>query len=170
MNSREWISNSKKVNDNLRSEDRLKDKVFEVLGIVWNTVTDDIQVSTKQINSIQPATTKTEVLAANMPTFDPLGYLTPSTIAMNLFLPELWGKGREWDEKTSDEEIKRWKEIIGGLEYITDIFILRFVGNGPAQLLCFCDVSNKVYATAVYFRNITDDTVNLLFSKVRNAP
>lgn len=30
-----------------------KDKVLKVLGIAWNTVTDDIQILTKQINSMQ---------------------------------------------------------------------------------------------------------------------
>ena len=40
-----WISNSQKVNENQRSEDRLKDKILKVLGIVWDTVTDDIQMS-----------------------------------------------------------------------------------------------------------------------------
>ena len=70
----------------------------------------------------------------------------------------------------SNEEIKRWNEIIGGLEYVTDIHIPRFVSNGPAQLLCFCDASNKVYATAIYLRNISDGTVNLFFSRARNAP
>ena len=167
---REWISSSQKVNENRGSEDRLKDKVLKVLGIVWNTVTDDIQISMKQIDSIQPATTKREVLAATMSTFDPLGWFTPSTIVMKIFLQELWEKSREWDEKMSDDEIKRWKEIIGRLDYITDIHIPRFVGNGPAQLLCFCDASNKVYETAIYLRNIFDGTVNLLFSKARNAP
>ena len=70
----------------------------------------------------------------------------------------------------SDEEIKCWKEVIDRLECITDIHIPRFVGTGPAQLFCFCDASNKLYATAIYLRNITDGTVNLLFSKARNAP
>ena len=51
MNLREWISNSQKVNDNLPSKDRLNDNVLKVFGIVWNTVTDDIQTSTKQISS-----------------------------------------------------------------------------------------------------------------------
>ena len=93
MNLREWISNSQRVNDNIRSEDRLKDKVLKVLGIVWNTVKDDLQISTKQIDSIQPATTKTEVLATSMSTFDPLGWLTPSTIEMKIFLQKALGKG-----------------------------------------------------------------------------
>ena len=80
INLREWISSSQRVNDNLRSEGRLNDKVHKVLGICWNTVTDDIQISTKQIDSMQPATTKREVLVVTMSTFDPLGWLTPSTI------------------------------------------------------------------------------------------
>ena len=170
INLREWISSSQKVNDNLQSEDRLKDKVLKVFGIVWNTVTDDIQMSRTQSDSMQPATTKTEVLAATMSTFDPLGWLIPSAIVMKIFLQELWEKGREWDGKMSDGEIKRWKKIISGLEYNADIHIPRFVGNSSAQLLCFCDASNKVYATAIYLRNISEGTVNLIFSKTRNVP
>ena len=119
---------------------------------------------------MQPATTKRKLLATTMSTFDPFGWVIPSAIVMKIFLQELWEKGREWDEKISDEEIKCWKEIVDGLEYITDIHIPRFVSNDHAQLLCFCDASNKLYATAVYVRNISDGTVNLLFSKARIAP
>ena len=48
----------------------------------------------------------------------------------------------------------------------------RFVGNGSSQLLCFCDLSSKAYATAIYLRTIKNDkiTVNFVFSKARNAP
>ena len=119
---------------------------------------------------MQPATTKIEVLGATMSIFDPLGWLAPSAIVKEICWQEFWEKGREWDEKMSDEEIKRWKQIIGGLEYITDIHISRFVCNGPVQLLCFCDALNKVYATVIYLRNITVGTVNFFFSKARNAP
>ena len=38
INLGEWISNSQKVNDNLQFQNRLKDKVFKVLSIVWNTL------------------------------------------------------------------------------------------------------------------------------------
>ena len=86
MNLREWISSSQRVNDNLRSEDSLKDKVLKILGIVWNTVTDDIQISMKQIGSMQPATTKRKLLAATMSTFDPFGWVIPSAIVMKIFL------------------------------------------------------------------------------------
>ena len=49
---------------------------------------------------------------------------------MKIFLQELWVKCRDQDEKISDKEIICWKEIIGGLEYLTDIHISRFVDNG----------------------------------------
>ena len=71
---------------------------------------------------MEPATAKRDILPATMSTFDPLGWLTPSTIVMKIFLQELWEKG---------EEIKAWKEIIDELECITDIHIPRFVGNDP---------------------------------------
>ena len=88
---------------------------------------------------------------------------------MKTFSQELREKGREWNEKMSDEEIKPWKEIIGGLEYLTDVHIPRFVGNNPAQRLCFCDASSKVYATEIYLRNIYDGTM-LTLLKGTNAP
>ena len=84
MNLREWISNSLKKKDNVQSEEKLKDKVLKALGIVRKLITDDIQISTKQINNMQPASTKREVLAAIKLTFDLLDWLIPAIIAMNL--------------------------------------------------------------------------------------
>ena len=53
--------------------------------------------------------------------------------------------------------------------YLSIYHIQIFVANGLAQISCLCDASNKVYATAIYLKNITDDAVNLLFSKAQNA-
>ena len=128
-----------------------------------------MKISKKQINSMQLATTKREVLALTVSIFHPLGWLTPSIMMMKTFSLELREKSREWNEKMSDEEIKPSKEIIGGLEYLTDVHIPRFVGNNPAQLLCFCDASSKVYATEIYLRNISDGTM-LTLLKGTNAP
>ena len=66
MNLRESVSNSQKVNDNLRSEDKLKDKTLKVLDIVWNTVIEDIQISTKQINRMQPTTANRKVIVGTV--------------------------------------------------------------------------------------------------------
>ena len=84
MNLREWMSNSLKKKDKLQSEEKLKDKVLKALRIVRKLITDDIQISTKQINNMQPASTKREVLAAIKSTFDLLGWLISAIIAMKI--------------------------------------------------------------------------------------
>ena len=64
------------------------------------------------------------------------------------------------------------KGIMADLNGISSIHLLRFVGNESSQLLCFCDSSSKAYATVIYLRTIKNRkiTVNLVFSKARNAP
>ena len=97
---------------------------------------------------------------------------TPVTLKMKLFLKELWEKEKEWDERIGSEEITTWKGIMTDLNGISSIHLPRFVGNRSSQLLCFCDLSSKAYATAIYLRTIKNNkiTVNLAFSKARNAP
>ena len=92
MNLKEWISNSQKVNDNLRSEDKLKDKTLKVLDIVWNTVIEDIQISTKQINRMQPTTANRKVIVGTVKIRSSF-LLTPSTIVMKILFHDIfWGK------------------------------------------------------------------------------
>ena len=64
-----------------------------------------------------------------------------------------------------------WKGIMTDLNRISSIHVPRFTGNGSSQLLRFCDLSSKAYATISYLRAIKDDkiTVSLIFSKARNA-
>ena len=89
MNLKEWISNSQKVNDNLRSEDKLKDKTLKVLDIVWNTVIEDIQISTKQINRMQPTTANRKVIVGTVKIRSSF-LLTPSTIVMKILFHDIF--------------------------------------------------------------------------------
>ena len=40
MNLRDWISNSKFVNQNTSPNDQMIERVIKVLGLIWNTNTD----------------------------------------------------------------------------------------------------------------------------------
>ena len=40
MNFRDWISNTKFVNQNTSPNDQMIEKVIKVLGLIWNTNTD----------------------------------------------------------------------------------------------------------------------------------
>ena len=158
MNLGDWISNSKFVNENTSPDGLMKERVTKVLGLIWNTSTDEFSISTKKLENIEQTKTKREVLATLASIFDPLGMITPVPLKMKLFLQELWEKEKEWDGRLSSEEITIWRGIM------TDLSGISF--------LCFYDSSSKAYATVIYLRTIKNDriTVNLVFSKARNAP
>ena len=58
MNLREWLTNSPKVNNQIKPKDQIEERVTKVLGLVWNTNADELSISTKKLEIQQPATTK----------------------------------------------------------------------------------------------------------------
>ena len=172
MNLREWLTNSPEVNNKIEPEDQIEVKVTKVLGMVWNTQSDELSISTKKIETTEPATTKREVLATIASIYDPLGMMTPAIINMKIFLQELWEKEMEWDEPLDETDKDRWMSLTKDLKELSNVQLPRFVGNKKGQLLGFCDASRKAYATAIYLRTLIDDKVhvNLIFSKTKNAP
>ena len=57
MNLREWLTNSPKVNNQIKSKDQIEERVTKVLGLVWNTNADELSISTKKLEIQQPTTT-----------------------------------------------------------------------------------------------------------------
>ena len=90
MNLRDWLSNSQELNCNFREEDKMKQKITKVLGLLWNVKFDTLSMPTKKFIYMQMATTKRAVLTAIPSIFDPLGLLTPATLLMKLFPQEFW--------------------------------------------------------------------------------
>ena len=164
MNLREWGSNSKEFLKSIPEQDRVKETITKVLGILWNTVADQLAVKGSKPTE---CSSKREVLKSIATVFDPLGFFTPATLRGKLFLQELWASEKEWDEKL-EEMLHKWLKIQKENECISMVTIPRFIGNSNCQLLCFCDASAKAYASVVYLSS--DAGVNLLFSKARVAP
>ena len=165
MNLREWGSNSKEFLKSIPEQDRVKETITKVLGILWNTVADQLAVKGSKPTE---CSSKREVLKSIATVFDPLGFFTPATLRGKLFLQELWASEKEWDEKLEEEMLHKWLNIQKENECISMVTIPRFIGNSNCQLLCFCDASAKAYASVVYLSS--DAGVNLLFSKARVAP
>ena len=165
MNLREWGSNSKDFLKSIPEQDRVKETITKVLGILWNTVADQLAVKGSKPTE---CSSKREVLKSIATVFDPLGFFTPATLRGKLFLQELWASEKEWDEKLEEEMLHKWLKIQKENECISMVTIPRFIGNSSCQLLCFCDASAKAYASVVYLSS--DAGVNLLFSKARVAP
>ncbi|XP_057311105.1 uncharacterized protein LOC130648966 [Hydractinia symbiolongicarpus] len=99
MNIRDWKSNSTTVNNAFPENDRLEGTMIKVLGLQWNTENDQLMITTEKFKNLSPATTKRQVLTTIASLFDPLGYLSPSTIKMRLFLQKLWDQDKNWDDE-----------------------------------------------------------------------
>ena len=70
------------------------------------------------------------------------------------------------------KDIKAWRAIKEETKELSTITVPRYLGCKDPQLICFCDASEKVYATAVYLKTTLEERsdINLVFSKARVAP
>ena len=163
MNLREWGSNSKEFLKSIPEQDRVKETITKVLGILWNTVADQLAVKGSKPTE---CFSKREVLKSIATVFDPLRFFTPAILQGKLFLQESWASEKEWDEKLEEDMLHKWMKLQKENECISMVTIPRFIGNSNCQLLCFCDASAKAYASVVYLSS--DAGVNFLFS-IRQA-
>ena len=108
MNLRKWGSNSKEFLKSIPEQDRVKETITKVLGILWNTGKDQLIVKGSKPTECSP---KREVLKSIATVFDPLGFFTPATHQGKLFFQDLWASKREQDEKLEKEMIHKWMKL-----------------------------------------------------------
>ena len=95
-----WASNHNKITS-LAHQDNVADSrtTVNVLGLLWNTVSDTLTLNPKGPTSIQHSlTTKRDVLKNVSKLFDPLGFVSPITMSAKMVLQELWQHKLDWDE------------------------------------------------------------------------
>ena len=143
MNLREWLTNSPEVNNKIKPEDQVEDKVTKVLGIVWNAQSDELSINTKKVEATEPATTKREVLSTIASIYDPLGMVTPAVINMKIFLQDLWEKEIDWDDPLDEDDKEKWKNITKDLKELSNIQLPRFVGNKNNKNNCWDFVTRQ---------------------------
>ena len=110
MNLRDWNSNSPELNRKIAGQNCMKETITKVLGLQWDTVTDQLMADTKKFDNSITATTKRQVLTTISLLFDPLGYLTPTTVKMGLFLQNLQIQEKGWDDQLKNEDIETWQK------------------------------------------------------------
>ena len=173
MNLREWISNSSEFLKLLPKSEIVKGNIVKTFGIPWHYREDYLQIGGVNFGQLDKFVTKRRVLKLLAKIFDPLGLITPVTFYGKVFFQELWKQGLQWDEPLLDYLYDEWKGIllIDKLRPLMTLKIPRFVGNVSklCELLVFYDASIKAYATALYLRIETQNSisVNLVFSKMR---
>ena len=127
-------SNSKEFLKSILEQDRVKETITKIRGILENTVKDQLIVKGSKPTE---CSSKTEVLKSVATVFDSLAFFTPATLQGRLFLQDLWVSKKEWDEKLDEGTLHKWMELPKVMACISMVTIPRFIGNSNCQLLCF---------------------------------
>ncbi|XP_069185905.1 uncharacterized protein [Procambarus clarkii] len=93
-----WASNNKQLNQMIEKEfpGYRVPKQLKVLGVEWNTVTDEMNVKSVQTNN--STLTMRKLLSYLSQPFDPLGLFSPILIRGKLLMQECWQKNMGWDD------------------------------------------------------------------------
>ncbi|XP_038117193.1 uncharacterized protein LOC119769289 [Culex quinquefasciatus] len=194
FNIRNWVSNSKKVLDEMGERsvktsvhfNQEKSAFYErVLGIVWEPDQDVFcfAVASKpefrDVLTGERRPTKRIVLSVVMAQFDPAGFLGPITILGKILVQDLWRTGCEWDEMIDELAFQRWLRWINILADAKHFKLPRcYFGNArwdeieEIQLHIFADAGDKAYGCVAYFRAVVrgEVVVALVMSRSKVAP
>ncbi len=148
----------------------------KTLGIHWSLRTDNLHISTPNIDPSIP-TTKRLVASAAAKVYDILGIYSPVTVVARLILQQLWQSGLGWDQPIPADLENLWHAWTEALPDLAAHPVPRRLTSGTnhpsIQLHGFSDASEKAYGAAVYIRTVAADTstkVNLVMAKSRVAP
>ncbi|UYV73416.1 hypothetical protein LAZ67_10003104 [Cordylochernes scorpioides] len=87
-NCHEIVSHVEEINEE-KKINLEKGAISKILGIVWDHVQDTFRVN---ITLPEEVVTKRDLLSNIARIFDPLGFLSPTTVALKIIMQELWRK------------------------------------------------------------------------------
>lgn len=180
---RKWSSNQIELLEHLPSDhvelnlplNLNRDNGIKTLGIQWDPVTDQFGYRIN-LETIQSGFTKRSILSDIAKIFDPMGWITPTTIIAKIKIQALWLSGKAWDEQLSNAYIQDWKEYRENLWQLQQLKIPRWIytkSGNAIQLHGFSDASIQAYAASIYIRCSDEQgivRVNLLTAKSKVAP
>ena len=151
------------------------DYSIKTLGVRWKPNPDHFSFIAK-LDKKTP-TTKREIVSEVTRLFDPLGWLSPTTIQFKSFVQLLWMDPLGWDEALSKGLQQQYSRLRVQLRELENITLPRKVDSiSPAssdmELHVFCDASTPAYAAVVFIRQCFDGSVDtrMLTAKTRVAP
>ncbi|UYV76486.1 hypothetical protein LAZ67_14000618 [Cordylochernes scorpioides] len=143
---RKWNSNCHEIVshvEEMNEEKKInleKGAISKILGIVWDHVQDTFRVN---ITLPEEVVTKRDLLSNIARIFDPLGFLSPTTVALKIIMQELWRGGTGWDEHIPNDIKEKWNNFRAELLKLGDLSIPRYVWacekDQDVQLHGFCD-------------------------------
>ena len=150
------------------------DYTVKTFGLEWSPVPNHFTFTVRLEKEFP--NTKRKILAEVTKLFDPLGWLSPTTIQLKSFLQIVSIEKLTWDETLLLNILKqygRFRHQLRELEKIKNerrFFAAPF--SSSLELHVFCDAPRTAYAAVVYVREQMDDRVHtqMLTAKTRVAP
>ncbi|XP_011858413.1 PREDICTED: uncharacterized protein LOC105555972, partial [Vollenhovia emeryi] len=145
-----WASNCKDVaHGHSDVVDLIKTNKQQILGLVWETQTDEFIISWN-ISDSKETHTKRELLAEIMRLYDPLGICAPMIFRAKCLLQELWKVPNvQWDDPLPDSIQRDWnrfrKQVTGEIQIPRCI---RPPSSNQFELHGFGDASELGYGCA----------------------
>ena len=197
---KEWIMTSDVKNstkDLFKYNDKSEECTSKVLGVVWDTVTDQLYYKAKlnfsekkrklrsnpdlelsQIKEEFPKDlTRRMVLSQVNGIYDPIGLLCPFVLKAKILLRDITSVGAGWDEPLPEEVRAKW------LSFFTEMFNLNAIAfprsltplNAIREpvLVIFSDASKLAFGACAYIRwktKVNKFESRLIMAKSRLAP
>lgn len=168
------------ANSTLGIEQSLHSGEQRVLGVRWDTYSDQFVVDLGGIISTARVLTPTKrnIVSLVGRIYDPLGFLAPVVVPFKIFFQELCEAKLDWDQLLPGNFVDRWNSLKSSLEEGQSISIPRCYFDSVLEqpvrcTLCgFCDASLKAYAGVVYLllETRTGFSVRFVAAKTRVSP
>ncbi|GFU58837.1 integrase catalytic domain-containing protein [Trichonephila clavipes] len=180
---RKWASNESSVLESLPTQLRSssgslhieEDHLMKILGIIWNSKEDTFRINISPPNEVRP--TKRQLLSTIAKIYDPLGFLSPTTIQLKILMQDIWKENISWDDPVTDCIFESWTQFKNQMKHLAEIQIPRYLAEDATAkrvlLIGFCDASQRAYAAVFYLRTelVTGKVhVSMITSKTRVAP
>ena len=185
FNLRKWRSNSHTLQQQISEAEGEAvsevPRVIRVLGLNWDTQEDCLVYKLDDlisfINALPP--TKRSLLRISAKIFDPLGFISPVTIAAKMLFQQVCAHKSDWDQPLEDDALSKWNQLPKAFEALSQLKIPRCystqeIPNTSLELHGFSDASEKAYAAVVHLRTTARPEGNievcLVASKTRVTP
>ncbi|GFS58553.1 integrase catalytic domain-containing protein [Trichonephila clavipes] len=180
---RKWASNESSVLESLAPELRSslgslhieEDHLMKILGESYG-IPRKTHSESSPPNEVRP-TTKRQLLSTIAKIYDPLGFLSPTTIQLKILMQDIWKENISWDDPVTDCISESWTQFKNQMKHLAEIQIPRYLSEDATAkrilLIGFCDASQRAYAAVFYLRTelVTGKVhVSMITSKTRVAP
>jgi hypothetical protein len=139
LNMRSWATNDETTRQ-LLEEKGLCNKVVgilsptldgqqKVLEIRWDTESDtfkfDPSTIVTAVEYLSEIVTKRKILSISARVFDPIVFLSPTVLLLNIMYQKLWEKKLGWDDEAPIDIQQSWQLVMSGLKEFENIQIPR---------------------------------------------